>query len=113
MECAIKVQKSRFLIPANHLAETQPRGRKRVQICTMMATIYCGSLRHKSDPHRVIPSGSEVPLVEVFQQCLLGVHTVFGFVPDDAVFAVDNVGTDFFTTVGGQAVHEQGIAGGQ
>src|SRR5690606_23387061 len=49
---------------------------------------------------------------EELHECLLDVQAVFGFVPDDALRAVDHIASHFFTTVCRQAVHEDGVGVG-
>ena len=36
-------------------------------------------------------------------------QAIFRFIPNNALRAVDHVGHDLFATVGGQAVHENGV----
>src|SRR5450830_55994 len=72
---------------------------------------------HEPAPTECRPCGPPCGLRHPAEQkelheCLLHVHSVFCFVPDDGLGAVDHVGFHLFAAVGGQAVHEQGIRAG-
>ena len=44
------------------------------------------------------------------QQCLLGVHAVFGLLEDDTALAVEDVASHFFAAVGRKTVHDPSVS---
>ncbi len=48
-----------------------------------------------------------------FHQCILRMHAIFGFFPDDCIGRIEDLCRYFFTAIGGQAVHKEGIGFGE
>lgn len=57
--------------------------------------------------------GRSLPGEENGEEAFLEVEAVFGLLEDDGLWAIDNFVGDFDAAVGGEAVHDDGVTGGE